>query len=317
MSRKIVHVSAAVIYRAEDGAVLLGQRAPGTFYPGYWEFPGGKVEVCETPKEALVRELFEELGIEVMAATPWLRLEHEYEHAHVCLHFFKVTSWRGKLQDHVHTGLEWQLPDRFTVSPMLPANGPILKSLGLPDFYAITHAGEIGEKAQLDALQAALKNGLKLVQIREPDLAPGSRAPFAARVVALCHEYGARVLVNGDEALARQSGADGIHLNARQLMALEQKPDFPWVAASCHNREELLKAAGLGLDFAVLGAVKETASHPGQAGLGWDVAADLIPTSLPVYLIGGLTLGDLETAKAKGAQGIAAIRAAWDGAVSR
>ena len=67
MSRKIVDVAAAVITRP-DGSFLLGQRAPGTFYPGYWEFPGGKVEPGETPRDALVRELNEELGLEVEIA---------------------------------------------------------------------------------------------------------------------------------------------------------------------------------------------------------------------------------------------------------
>jgi mutator protein MutT len=91
MSRKIVDVAAAVITRP-DGSFLLGQRAPGTFYPGYWEFPGGKVEPGETPREALIRELHEELGLNVDAAWPWIMREHEYEHAHVRLHFFTLVG---------------------------------------------------------------------------------------------------------------------------------------------------------------------------------------------------------------------------------
>ena len=73
--KKIVDVAAGVITRP-DGSFLLGQRAPGTFYPGYWEFPGGKVEPGETPAAALVRELDEELGIRVHALNPWLMREH-------------------------------------------------------------------------------------------------------------------------------------------------------------------------------------------------------------------------------------------------
>jgi mutator protein MutT len=90
--RKQVAVAAAVIFR--DGPrgreFLLGQRAPGTFYPGYWEFPGGKVEPGESPVDALKRELDEELGIRVLDCSPWLTLSHVYEHAHVRLHFFRV-----------------------------------------------------------------------------------------------------------------------------------------------------------------------------------------------------------------------------------
>ncbi|MBL8454341.1 MAG: NUDIX domain-containing protein, partial [Zoogloea sp.] len=73
--KKIVHVAAAVITRP-DGSFLVGQRAADTFYPGYWEFPGGKVEAGETPREALIRELHEELDMEVLEAWPWLTREH-------------------------------------------------------------------------------------------------------------------------------------------------------------------------------------------------------------------------------------------------
>jgi 8-oxo-dGTP diphosphatase len=308
---KIVEVAAAVIFRA-DGQFLLGQRGPGTFYPGYWEFPGGKVEAGETPRAALVRELREELGIEVLAASPWIVREHVYEHAHVRLHFFRVTRWSGELHDHVHTALLWQASDAPTAAPMLPANGPLFAALTLPALYGITHAWQIGMDAQLAALDAALARGLKLLQLRESALPEMQRESFAAAAVARCQQQGARVLVNGDAQLARAIGADGLHLPARQLMALTQRPAFPLVGASCHERRELEQAARLGLDFAVLGPVKATATHPGAAGMGWEgfsrLAAGL---PLPVYAIGGLGADDLPAAQAAGAQGIAAIRTAW------
>lgn len=156
---KRVEVAAAVITRP-DGSFLLGQRAPDTFYGGYWEFPGGKVEAGETPRAALIRELEEELGIAVQAAHPWLMREHHYEHAHVRLHFFEVPQWTGTPADHVHSALVWQQAEGEAVSPMLPANGPIMKALRLPRRMAITHAGEIGEVAQLAALDRALAKGL-------------------------------------------------------------------------------------------------------------------------------------------------------------
>ncbi|MDI6750285.1 MAG: Nudix family hydrolase [Rhodocyclaceae bacterium] len=308
---KITRVAAAVILR-EDGSFLLGRRAPGTYYPGYWEFPGGKVEAGETPHDALVRELAEELGIEVIAATPWIVREHVYEHAHVRLHFFRVTQWRGEIVDHVHDALAWQTPGAETVAPMLPANAPVLAALTLPGVYGITHAWQIGLAAQLAALDAALAHGLKLVQLREVALPEMQREAFAAAAVSRCRQYGARVLVNGDAQLARAIGADGLHLPARQLLALDRRPPFPLVAASCHERHELEHAARLGLDFAVAGPVLPTASHPHDAGIGWERFAALIrDLPLPVYAIGGLSPADLPAALAAGAQGIAAIRAAW------
>jgi len=313
---RITEVAAAVIERpAADGATefLLGQRAPGTFYPGFWEFPGGKVEANETPHAALVRELHEELGIEVVRADPWLRRQHLYEHAHVRLNFFRVREWRGELRDHVHSALAWQRADGLTVSPMLPANAPVLAALALPEFYAITHAGEIGIDAQLLALAHALEDGLKLVQLREPKLDAARRSAFVHAAVDLCHQYGARVLVNGDAARAEAAGADGVHLPAVQLLAQTVRPDFALVAASCHSSAELELAGQLGCDFAVFGPVRATASHPRVAGIGWDKFSEAVAVPpLPTFALGGLSRADLDSARRVGGHGIAAIRAAWE-----
>jgi 8-oxo-dGTP diphosphatase len=313
MSAKVVDVAAAVILR-EDGSFLLGRRPSGTVYAGWWEFPGGKIEAGETPRDALVRELEEELGIVVQRAYPWIMREHVYAHAHVRLHFFRVVEWSGELRDLQHDALEWQRSDAVTVAPMLPANAPVLAALALPDIYAITHAVAIGVDAQIEALTRALAGGLRIVQLREPNLPVAVRAAFVHAAVDLCHGFGARVLINGDLALARETGADGVHLPAGLLMMLGERPDFALVAASCHDRRELEQAARLGADFAVCGPLRETASHPGRVGLGWDVFAALVSDlPMPVYALGGMTRVDLPGAKLAGAHGIAAIRGAWIG----
>ena len=311
MTRRIVDVAAAVITRP-DGAFLLGQRAAGTFYPGYWEFPGGKVEAGETPRDALIRELREELGLRAETAWPWIVREHEYQHAHVRLHFFEVPRWSGEITDHIHSALCWQRIDSLTVSPMLPANGPVLASLALPHEYGITHAWQTGIERQLAQLDAALARGLTLIQVREATLDATARRRFAGQVVARAHARGARVLINADASLARELGADGVHLTAAQLGTLAARPALPLVGASCHTRGELERAAALGLDFAVLGPVRATPTHPDHAALGWPAFAELAAhLSVPVFALGGLNRDDLETARAAGAHGIAAIRAAW------
>ena len=311
INRNVVDVAAAVIIRA-DGSFLLGQRAPDTFYPGYWEFPGGKVESGETPRAALARELREELGIEVARAYPWIVRQHVYEHAHVRLHFFRVLEWQGEIRDHIHAALTWQRADTVSATPMLPANGPILSALALPALYAITHAADIGTEAQLARLERALEASLRLIQVREPGLPSEARARFACRVVALAQRVGAKVLINGDGELARQAGADGLHLKSPQLMQLGRRPTFPLVAASCHTDQELAQAERLELDFVLLGPIKPTPTHAGQPGMGWESFARLIDRfPLPVYAIGGLTQADLDEAWRHGAHGIAAIRGAW------
>ncbi|MBL8438668.1 MAG: Nudix family hydrolase [Zoogloeaceae bacterium] len=308
---KRVLVAAAVITR-EDGRFLLGQRAPGTFYPGYWEFPGGKAEPGETSREALIRELREELGIETHEAWPWITRHHDYEHAHVQLDFFEVPHWSGTVGDHVHSQLSWQSADELSVSPMLPANGPILKALRLPRTMGITRAQEIGTSHQLRQVEAALATGLRLIQVREAGLGERERRAFTQAVVDLARPYKALVLVNSDEATARCAGALGLHLTSAQLMLAGSRPDFEWVGASCHDRAELERAAALGLDYALMGPVGPTPTHPEASGLGWDaLATALTGLPLPVLALGGVRPGDYTRARAIGAHGIAGIRGFW------
>ena len=311
MTRKLVDVSAGVLLRP-DGCYLLGQRAQDTVYAGYWEFPGGKVEPGETPAQALCRELDEELGIRVTHLRPWLRREHVYEHAHVRLHFFEIAAWEGELDDRVHSALAWVQPDGPTRAPMLPANGPILKALRLPRMMGITHASALGVDAQLAALDRALAHGLRLVQVREAGLDSTARECLAREVQARMRAHRGLMLINGDLDLARRLRADGVHLPAHMLMSAQGRADFEWVGASCHSRAELEHAAALGLDYALLGPVQPTLTHPGQPALGWQAFARLVEgLPMPVFALGGLAATDMEDARDAGAHGIAAIRGLW------
>ncbi len=105
---------------------------------------------------------------------------------------------------------------------------------------------------------------------------------------------------------------DGIHFTAEQLMGLKQRPGKGLAAASCHTRGDLERAMRLELDFAVLGPVKRTPSHPGASLLGWDgFAAIAHSASIPVYAIGGMRREDLQDAWRHGAHGVAMISGAW------
>lgn len=306
-----VEVVAAVLQRP-DGTFLLAQRPQGKVYAGYWEFPGGKVESGESPMAALARELHEELGITVLRAYPWITREYDYAHAAVRLRFYRVTAWSGEVCARENQHFAWQKSDAITVSPLLPANGSILSALALPVLYGISNAADVGVDPFLLHLERALSRGLRLVQIREQALPLDQRMNVAARALAVAHAHHAAVLLNDDQALAAQLGMDGVHLTAAKLMALTLRPDVGLVGASCHNAAELIRAAELKLDFAVLGPVMETASHPGAATLGWQRFAALIEGyALPVYAIGGLSTDHLERAWKAGAHGIAAIRASW------
>lgn len=308
---KIIEVAAAVLQR-DDGSFLLAQRPVGKIWAGYWEFPGGKVEASESARDALVRELHEELGIEVVTAYPWLAREFTYPHATVRLSFFRVTEWRGELYPHEGQQFSWQAATEVLVSPVLPANAPILRALALPDCYAISNAAELGVAGFLSRLEVALDSGLRLIQLREKQMERRALRDLAINVLALAHAKGATVLLNGDVALAQEIGADGVQLTSSQLRALDKRPDVVCCAASCHGLEELRRAESLGCDFAVLSPVLPTLSHPGAAHLGWtQFAAMVAGASIPVYALGGLTHGDMKQAWRQGAHGIALLRQAW------
>ena len=298
--------------QAADGRFLLAQRPAGKVYAGYWEFPGGKAEPGEPLREALARELHEELGIEVVRAYPWIVQRYAYPHAHVELHFFRVLGWRGEPHAKEEQALAWaRLPDPG-VGPLLPANAPVLRALALPERLGITCASLIGEATFLLRLDAALAHGLRLVMVREKSMPPETLARFAREAVRRCHATGALVLINGHARLAEQCGADGVHLPSAMLMTARSRPAFALCGASCHDADELAQAQALGLDYAVLGPVLATASHPGQPWLGWERFLALADgCTIPVYALGGMEPWHLERAWQAGAHGVAMMRGAW------
>jgi len=299
----MVEVAAAVIERP-DGSFLLAQRPAGKVYAGWWEFPGGKVEAGEPAERALARELREELGIDVVTAYPWITRVHSYEHATVRLHFFRVTAWRGEPRARENQAFVWQRFDAPMASPMLPANAPVLAALALPLEYAVTDARTLGAAEQLARVEARMKGGLRMVQVRDKD--HWERARLIYVITSMARQYGAKVLVNGGPA------ADGIHYSAETLMTLRARPKGGLAAASCHTVQELGHAMAIGLDFVVLGPVKATPSHPGAPLLGWEGFREIADgAAIPVYAIGGLRLDDLPAARAAGAHGLAMIAGSW------
>jgi 8-oxo-dGTP diphosphatase len=296
----IIEVAAAVLQRP-DGSFLLAQRPAGKVYAGYWEFPGGKVEPGEPAGQALARELHEELGIEIGESFPWITRVFTYPHGTVRLNFFRVHEWKGEPDPREEQAIAWQAAGVPAVSPMLPANAPVLASLALPTEYAVTDAAGYGVAPALAKLEQRLGQGLRLVQIREPDLSAQERDSFTRQAIALAHRYGCKVLTKTAFA-----GADGVHYTAAQLVKLTERP-AGLAAASCHNREELERAMALNLDFVVLGPVRDK-----SPALGWPGFAEIARgATIPVYGIGGLTRAELRDAWRAGAHGIAMIRGAW------
>lgn len=307
---RVIEVAAGCLVNAQ-GEVLIAQRPAGKVAAGQWEFPGGKLEPGETPRDALVRELQEELGVTAIDMRPLIRVTHAYSDRTVRLDCWKITRWQHAPHGREDQAFAWVRPEATAAYPILAADAPILRALQLPEHYVFTperfDAGELG--AQLPSLPRGA-----LLRLRCPGLDADAYAHLAQRLLPEAHRAGLRVVLDGDPQRAIAIGADGWHARASELSLLRARPPLSLCLASCHSLAELQRAAQLGFDAAVLGAVQATASHPGRSALGWAQAtAWLQAANLPVYLIGGLSPEQLGAAHAHYAQGIAGIRAYWRG----
>ncbi|WP_456412347.1 Nudix family hydrolase [Thiolapillus sp.] len=308
-----IHVAAGVL-KNPKGEILLARRSPDSHQGGLWEFPGGKIEPGETARQALLRELEEELGVGVEECRPLIRVSHCYADRKVVLNTWLVSRWRGEPQGKEGQPLSWVPSHELYRWPMPAADKPILNALRLPDTYLITPPGIENQERFLGQLEEALKSGISLLQFRVFGLEAGRLEQLAREACLLCSEHGARMMLNGSLALARKIGAHGLHLDRRRLLSLRSREEYAdlLLSASCHNARELRWVEHLGVDFAVLSPVLPTMSHPDAEVLGWERFRELCAEiSVPVYALGGMSADLLEQSWAQGAQGIAGIRGLW------
>jgi 8-oxo-dGTP diphosphatase len=123
----VLVVAAALTDRA--GRVLIAQRPTGKALAGRWEFPGGKVDAGESERGALARELREELGVEVLAARPFMRLTHAYEERDVELSLWIVERFAGEPRSLDAQALKWVLPAALAAEDILEADQPFITAL--------------------------------------------------------------------------------------------------------------------------------------------------------------------------------------------
>ncbi|MEO1575959.1 MAG: Nudix family hydrolase [Pseudomonadota bacterium] len=317
-SLELKHLDVVVGIVTDDrDRVLIQQRDDGPF-AGLWEFPGGKRESGETYPDALARELAEENAITVRDSRPLIRVVHRYPDRVVTLNTFEVTSYDGDVQAAEGQPIRWVSRRGLLDEPMLPADRPISVAVNLPDTYLVT-PGHKDEAPFLAELERSLAAGVRLACLRVPGLDDAAYERLARLAVARCEHHGAELLLHGTAArvpLVREVGAAGLHLTASAANALSTRPldQDRWLAVSTHTPSELESAHRLGADFATLGTVSPTPSHPGDPVMGWEgFAALALEAHLPVYGIGGLGLGDVAQARASGGQGVAAIRGLWTG----
>jgi thiamine-phosphate pyrophosphorylase len=182
------------------------------------------------------------------------------------------------------------------------------------DVYVITDRQQTGNRPLQEVVEAALRGGVRALQLREKDLPPRQLYPLARDLRQLTQQYGARLLINDRIDVALAADADGVHLTTtslpigvtRQLMGAQRV-----IGVSTHNRGEALAAAEGGADFLVFGPIFFT---PSKAAYGEPVGLNALravraAVKLPILAIGGIKKANLEQVLAAGADGIAVISA--------
>ncbi len=294
------------VIRNTSGQLLISQRGQQVDQANLWEFPGGKLETGETLQQALERELFEELGISVTQSRAFLQIIHHYPKYSVCLEVFLVTAFTGEARGCEGQPIRWVTVSELANYAFPAANTAILRKLQLSDFYPILEANtEIELWANL---QRILTFQPTYLQIRLKNLSDTQRQACLPAVLEICQQAKIQPLLNSTIATDNQQG---LHLTSAELMRCTERPPVTgWLAASCHNWQQLQQAERLAVDFAVLSPVLPTATHPQIPALGWELFQQWTKKlTIPVYALGGLTLEQLALAQHYGAQGIAGIRA--------
>jgi 8-oxo-dGTP diphosphatase len=263
---------AACIVRPRDGRVLLARRTARQIAPGYWEFPGGKIEPGETPTEAAARELNEEVGLVARALAPWAAYEHAFQTKRVRLRFFRVDEWTGTVHGREGQHVAWVDPAAPEVAPILPSNDRVLLALGLPPFCFVTRADASGWARRLAEISTALSRGVRLVLVCAPHMAPDQRIAFARRVVDIARPFRAHVLLTGSLLEARRAGVLGVHSTAADLRRYSVRLPARLWSVSCDNADDLAHAIALGADAVLLSsplrALASTAPLPVYARTG-------------------------------------------------
>ncbi|WP_414040324.1 Nudix family hydrolase [Acidithiobacillus sp. M4-SHS-6] len=298
------------ILEDEKGRLLISLRPEGKPWPGFWEFPGGKVDPGETPAEALQRELWEEVGVRVLDAKPFRTLDYTYPERTVRLHFYRVRHWEGAAYGKEGQEVRWLYPWEIPALECLPANlrmtaAVLEESLPHPPLCLIADPYRLEPAIFAHAWRQALRAGLQWVILRCKNLPDPALAPLLEALCAETLSQGGQLWLNHADPLPNWPRT-GRHLTQSQLDAgLRPEEAF---GVSCHDGAGVHKAAQAGARYALLSPLFPTPSHPDTPALGTDAFVQLVESAaIPLIALGGLSAERVPAAMAAGASGVAVL----------
>ena len=331
---KVVNVAVAVIHFNKQ--YLLGFRHARQHQGNRYEFVGGKIEPAETPTQGLIREVHEEIGLDIAQNTAVKMgvIRHDYADKSVALHVFKIpvsqAQFEGLQQGKGKEGqaVTWVHQSDLVANqyPLPDANARILEWLKLPNTIYITQPLDhfIGVDKWVDFYSQKLPQGAHFY-LRPQTSGENATAMIDGLLTMRADitpiiQYAtlACLLERLPERLDAWLKNGMVHLNHQQLMTL----DFSSLSknyryfASCHDQHSLSRLNTLATSHTVMGCflspVKATPTHPEtfqNGGMGWQAFGELAKLSdVPMFALGGVGQADLATAYEHGAMGIAGIR---------
>lgn len=299
----------------DRGEVLIARRPAHKHHGGLWEFPGGKREPGESPHDALVRELHEELGIEVRSSARCCNVREARPDRPLLLRTLRVLAFEGTPSPLEHDELAWCAPQLLATHDLAPADRRIASVLTMPKRLAVTPGPERFNEAEwMKRIDTAIAIGFDRLHLRRGHSTWADHLPLARRIVARVREAGITIAVHDDPDLAHTLSADALHVSGARLpqWPIDQlRAAAPLIGVSTHRDDEPSRINELAPDYLLLGNVRETPSHPGRAGIGWNGFEEYaLRCDAPMYAIGGVAPSDHVEAEQHGAIGIASI-SAW------
>lgn len=316
----ITEVVIGLIYNKADD-LLIAQRTAQQSFAGFWEFPGGKIEPNESPQMALIRELKEELNIEVSDPQPCFTFLYPQTQPGKSLRFyvFKVKHFQGQPIGNEGQPIQYVPFAKLNHYRFPEANRIITNTLTLPTEYGITpDLATLGDQDAFiqQVCDSQARHQLKLLQLRTPSLAEHDYIQLAKTLRSCLQDKSCELVLNCSVETAMRLNSPAIHLSKRSQASLlshltNERLDYlqaTFVSFAAHNEQDLLFQQSVPVNCTLLSPVKTTQTHPEAPPLGWQTFQDITQYSqTPVYALGGLIKADLSKAQAMGGYGIAGI----------